>query len=427
MVDNEDQMVSSRNPNHLTRAVLFALILGIVSGQLIHGVAEDSHRSQSIETVLTLIGLGSDLFLRLIKMVIAPLVLSTLVVGIAKMGHGSHIGRLGFRTMTWFILASILSLLLGLLLVNFFSPGTMLHLPLPQTGPEALMGSTQPSFSHFVINMVPKSVMEAMSQNDILQIVVFALFMGVACSHLGPLAKPMIEVLESLGHLMLKITSYIMALAPLAVFSGVTTLVAKQGLSLLASYGVLMLEFYVGLLVLWCLLVLVGTVFLGKRVFSLLDHIRQPMLLAFGTASSESAYPILVRQLHRFGCDERIVGFVLPLGYSFNLDGSMIYMSFAVMFIAQAYGIYLTPSDQLVMMLTLMVSSKGVAGVPRASLVVISSTLTLFHIPEAGLLLLLGIDQFLDMGRSATNVLGNSLAAAVVNHWECGNKQEDRL
>jgi Na+/H+-dicarboxylate symporter len=235
---------------------------------------------------------------------------------------------------------------------------------------------------------------------------------------LGELAKPMVHSLDALSHIMLKMTSYVMRFAPFAVFAAMAAVISHQGLGVIATYGVFLAEFYLGLILLWLTLCLLGFLFIGKRMRSLLQHIREPMILAFGTASSEAAYPMLMRQLVRFGCSDRITGLVLPLGYSFNLDGSMMYMTFAVLFIAQAYGIHMPLQDQALMVLVLLFTSKGVAGVPRASLIVISATLSMFHIPEAGLLLLLGVDQILDMGRSATNVLGNSIAASVVSRWE---------
>ena len=256
-----------------------------------------------------------------------------------------------------------------------------------------------------------------MATNDILQIVVFSMFFGLSCAAIGDLAKPVVMMLDSLTHIMLKMTAYIMHYAPVAIFAAMASIVATQGIGILVVYGNFIGEFYLGLLLLCTALTSVGFIFLRIRIFSLLRHIREPMLLAFGTASSESAYPKLLQQLERFGCDEKVCGLVLPLGYSFNLDGSMMYMTFAVLFIAQAYGIDMALSDQLVMLLVLLFTSKGVAGVPRASLIVIAATLSQFKIPEAGLLLLLGIDQILDMGRSATNVFGNSIAASLISKW----------
>ncbi|MCX7098606.1 MAG: dicarboxylate/amino acid:cation symporter [Methylococcales bacterium] len=405
--------------NRQTIHVAIALLLGIIVGELLNlslgGLATpDSVLSQ----IVGVFGVLTEIFLRLVKMIIAPLVFATLVVGMAKMGDMQTVGRIGLKAMLWFFSASIASLLLGMLLVNVFEPGSALHITLPEIGTATGLPDVKPSLSTFVAHIFPKSITEAMATNEILQIVVFSIFFGLACASLGDLAKPTVKLLDSLAHIMLKITSYVMHYAPVAVFAAMASVIAQKGISVLLTYGLLIGEFYLGLLLLCLLLSGVGMLFLGARIGSLLRHIREPMLLAFGTASSESAYPKLLQQLERFGCDEKVCGLVLPLGYSFNLDGSMMYMTFAVLFIAQAYGIDMPLADQLLMLLVLLFTSKGVAGVPRASLIVIAGILSMFHIPEAGLLLLLGIDQLLDMGRSATNVLGNSIASAVVSKWE---------
>ena len=407
--------------NRQTFYVALALILGIVVGEVLNltlartvAIQENPALSQIVEIFSVL----TDIFLRLIKMIIAPLVFSTLVVGMAKMGDIQIVGRIGIKALFWFFSASLFSLLLGMLLVNVFEPGHSLHIALPVVGAETGLSSVRPTLGNFVAHIFPKSIIEAMASNEILQIVVFAIFFGLACASIGELAKPIVNFLDSLAHIMLKVTSYVMHYAPIAVFAAIASVVAQQGIGILVSYGKFIGEFYLGLFLLCCGLGLAGFIFLGRRVISLFHHIREPMLLAFGTASSESAYPKLLQQLERFGCDEKVCGLVLPLGYSFNLDGSMMYMTFAVLFIAQAYGIEMTLIDQLSMLLVLLFTSKGVAGVPKASLIVIAATLSMFDIPEAGLLLLLGIDQVLDMGRSATNVFGNSVAAAVVSKWE---------
>ena len=407
--------------NRQTFYVAIALILGIVVGEVLNltlartvAIQENPALSQIVEIFSVL----TDIFLRLIKMIIAPLVFSTLVVGMAKMGDIQIVGRIGIKALFWFFSASLFSLLLGILLVNVFEPGHSLHIALPVVGAETGLSSVRPTLGNFVAHIFPKSIIEAMASNEILQIVVFAIFFGLACASIGELAKPIVNFLDSLAHIMLKVTSYVMHYAPIAVFAAIASVVAQQGIGILVSYGKFIGEFYLGLFLLCCGLGLAGFIFLGRRVISLFHHIREPMLLAFGTASSESAYPKLLQQLERFGCDEKVCGLVLPLGYSFNLDGSMMYMTFAVLFIAQAYGIDMTLIDQLSMLLVLLFTSKGVAGVPKASLIVIAATLSMFDIPEAGLLLLLGIDQVLDMGRSATNVFGNSVAAAVVSKWE---------
>jgi Na+/H+-dicarboxylate symporter len=407
--------------NKQTFYVAIALVIGIIVGELLNLTLANSEFSTPNKTLSNTIDIFSaltDIFLRLIKMIIAPLVFSTLVVGMAKMGDIKTVGRIGIKALLWFFSASLFSLLLGMILVNVFEPGSSLHIALPAIGTETGLPQVKPTLSHFVAHIFPKSIIEAMASNEILQIVVFAMFFGLACASIGELAKPTVNLLDSLSHIMLKVTSYVMHYAPLAVFAAIASVVAQQGIGILVSYGKFIGEFYFGLLLLCGGLGSAGFIFLGRRVLSLLKHIREPMLLAFGTASSESAYPKLLQQLERFGCDEKVCGLVLPLGYSFNLDGSMMYMTFAVLFIAQAYGIDMTLSDQFIMLLVLLFTSKGVAGVPKASLLVIASTLSMFDIPEAGLLLLLGIDQVLDMGRSATNVLGNSIAAAVVSKWE---------
>src|SRR5262249_32142964 len=314
----------------------------------------------------------------------------------------------------WFITASLGSLLLGLLMVNLLRPGEALNLPLPDASASANLKVAALSFQEFVTHLVPRSAFEAMANNEILQIVVFSVFFGAAAASLGEKARAMIEWVEQLSHIILKITGYVMGLAPIAVFAAMASVVTTSGLGLLIPYGKFTFEFYFSLLILWGLLSLAGYFFLGQRVFTLLRMIREPLLLSFTTASSEAAYPKTMEQLERFGAKKKIVSFVLPLGYSFNLDGSMMYCTFAVLFIAQAYNIQLTFIQQVTMLLILMVTSKGMAGVPRASLVVIAATLATFNIPEAGLLLIMGIDQFLDMGRSATNVIGNSIATSVV-------------
>lgn len=405
--------------NRQTLYVAIALILGIIVGEVLNltlGGAESNNAvlSQFVNVFSVL----SDIFLRLVKMIIAPLVFATLVVGMAKMGDINTVGRIGIKAMLWFFSASITSLLLGMLLVNLMQPGSSLNIALPVVGAETGLANVKPSLSSFTAHIFPTSIVEAMAKNEILQIVVFSMFFGIACASLGDLARPTVKLLDSLSHIMLKVTGYVMHYAPVAVFSAMAAVIAQQGIKVLWVYGTFIAEFYFALLLLCCLLGCVGCLFLGRRMLSLIRHIREPMLLAFGTASSESAYPKLLQQLERFGCDEKVCGLVLPLGYSFNLDGSMMYMTFAVLFIAQAYGIDMPLADQLVMLLVLLFTSKGVAGVPRASLIVIAATLSMFKIPEAGLLLLLGIDQILDMGRSATNVFGNSIASALVSRWE---------
>ncbi|SDB72679.1 dicarboxylate/amino acid:cation symporter [Belnapia rosea] len=401
--------------NRLTTFILVAMVLGIAVGHLCHVLWPDPETAKAISGYISIV---TDIFLRLIKMIIAPLVFSTLVVGVAHMGDTKAVGRIGAKAMTWFIGASVVSLLLGMVLVNLLQPGANLNLPLPDAAASSGVATSSLSLKDFVAHLVPRSVFEAMAQNEILQIVVFSLFFGVACAALGERARTVVAWTEELSHVILKITGYIMGLAPLAVFASMAAIITTQGLGILVTYGKFVAEFYLGLAILWCLLAAVGFVFFGRRVFELISLVREPFLLAFSTASSEAAYPKMMEQLVRFPVSRRIVSFVLPMGYSFNLDGSMMYCTFATIFIAQAYNIELSLGQQATMLLLLMLTSKGMAGVPRASLVVIAATLATFNIPEAGLLLIIGIDQFLDMGRSATNVIGNSLATAVVGKWE---------
>ncbi|RKR83462.1 Na+/H+-dicarboxylate symporter [Mucilaginibacter gracilis] len=360
----------------------------------------------------------SDIFLRLIKMIVAPLVFTTLVVGVAKVGDINAVGRIGGKTMLWFISATLISLLLGMVLVNLYQPGSHMHIPLPDSHLGTDIKKSALSLREFVNHVVPKSFIESMANNEILQIVVFAIFFGVATAAVGEQGKVVIKAMDAIAHVIMKITGYVMKLAPLAVFGAITAIVAKQGLGILSTYAIFIGEFYSGLLLLWLIIILAGYFVLKNRVFTLVNRIKDAMLIAFGTSTSEAAYPRVLIELERFGCKDKIVSFVLPLGYSFNLDGSMMYMTFASLFIAQAYGIHLSTAQQFTMLLILMLTSKGVAGVPRASLVVIAGTIATFNIPEAGLALLIGIDPLLDMGRSATNVLGNAMATAVVSKWE---------
>jgi Na+/H+-dicarboxylate symporter len=399
----------------LTTVIFIGMVLGVLVGYVCHITWPDPQTDAAISGYISLM---TDIFLRLIKMIIAPLVFSTLVVGVAHMGDTKAIGRIGVKAMLWFVCASLTSLLLGLILVNILRPGDNLNLPLPDVNASTNLKVASLSLKEFVTHLVPKSAVEAMANNEILQIVVFSLFFGVAAAALGERAKGLIDVIDQVAQVILKVTGYIMGLAPLAVFAAVAATVTTQGLGILVTYGKFMGEFYFGLVLLWGLLILAGFVFLGPSTTRLISLIREPFLLAFSTASSEAAYPVTMAQLEKLPVSKKIISFVLPMGYSFNLDGSMMYCTFATIFIAQAYNIQLNAAQQITMLLVLMLTSKGMAGVPRASLVVIAATLVSFNLPEAGLLLIIGIDQFLDMGRSATNVIGNSLATAVVAKWE---------
>ena len=395
--------------------ILVAMLLGIAIGYLVYLEFPDKQVAAQIAGYISIV---SDVFLRLIKMLIAPLVFSTLVVGIAHMGTASSVGRVFGKSLAWFFTASLVSLVLGLVMANLLQPGLNLGLPLPDIGASANLATAKFTVKDFVSHLVPKSFAEAMANNEILQIVVFSMFFGVALASLGDKAKTLVAGIEELSHAMLVITGYVMKLAPLAVMAAMAATVAVNGLEILVKFAVFMGDFYLGLFLLWAVLIGAGLLFLGPRVFKLLVLIKEAFLLSFATASSEAAYPKILDALDRFGVRRKISSFVMPMGYSFNLDGSMMYCTFAVLFIAQAYGIHLPLSTQVTMLLILMLTSKGMAGVPRASLVVIAATLNQFNIPEAGLLLILGVDTFLDMGRSATNAVGNSIATAVVAKWE---------
>ena len=403
---------SARGSNRLTVIIVVALLVGSATGYGVHQMLP-AHAAGFAERAALL----PFVFLRLVKMIIAPLVFATLTVGIGRMGDVVTVGRVGGKALAWFVFASLISLTLGLVLVTWFEPGKVMHLVPPVESSTGVAASAL-SLKGFIEHTIPASVIDAMAKNEILQIVVFAVFFGTAMAALGARSHLLADVLDVVGHVMLKVTSYVMLLAPLAVFGALASTVAKEGLHIMAVYGVFMAEFYASLLILWAVLIGLGALFLGPRVWRLIRRLREPLLLAFSTASSEAAYPKTLEEVERFGASNRIASFVLPLGYSFNLDGSMMYCTFAVMFIAQVYGIELALSQQIAMLAILMLTSKGIAGVPRASLVVIAATLAQFNIPEAGLLLLLGIDHFLDMGRSATNVIGNSIATALVSKWE---------
>jgi Na+/H+-dicarboxylate symporter len=400
----------------LTWYILGGMILGVIVGYAVHiGLPQDNVWFEYATKTFKLL---SDIFLNLIKLLVAPLILSTIVVGIAHMGDSSALGRIGFRAISWFIIASFISIGLGLLMVNLFQPGVGAPVDTVANAAASIGEVKKLDFWEFLLSIFPKNAFEAMATNNILQILVFALFAGVALSAMGEKGAPLVRGADALAEMMLQITHYVMRYAPIAVFGALAKVVATNGLGILATYAELVFEFYLSLMILWVILLSMGAVFLGKRIWTLIRYIREPMLIAFSTASSEAALPKLFEQLDRFGVPRRISGFMLPLGYSFNLDGSMMYMSFATIFIAQAYGLDLSISTQILILLTLMISSKGVAAVPRASLVVITGTLAMFDLPVEGVALILAIDQFLDMGRTATNVVGNAVATSVITKWE---------
>ncbi|NMG74946.1 dicarboxylate/amino acid:cation symporter [Aromatoleum diolicum] len=402
--------------NKLTTWIFIALVLGIVVGYVCNTTAPDAAAAKETASYFSAL---ADIFLRMVKMIIAPLVFATLVSGIASLGDTKAVGRIGLKAMGWFVTASFVSLVLGLLWANLLQPGHSLNLPLPDAGAVTNLKTASLNFKDFIVNVFPKSVFDAMATNSVLQIVIFSLFFGFALSSLkDATGKAMVCTIEELVHVMIRITDYVMLFAPIGVFAAVAAAITVQGLGVLSTYATLIGSFYLGLASLWLVLIGVGYFILKGRVFTLLGLVKEPTVIAFSTASSEAAYPKTMEQLEKFGVKDEVTGFVLPMGYAFNLDGSMMYQAFAMIFIAQVYGIEMSFMTQVSMLLVLMVSSKGMAGVSRASLVVVAATLPMFNLPEAGLLLIMGIDVFLDMGRTATNVIGNSLATAVIAKWE---------
>lgn len=405
-----------KGQNKLFIAIIIALLLGVGIGGVVHVNYPDS--AEPFSKNIKLLG---TVFIRLVQMIIAPLVFTTLVVGIAKMSDIKMIGRVGTKAMLWFISASLVSLFIGLMLVNWLEPGHVTKLPIQDvaSADELLKSSKSFSMEDFVKHMIPKSLFEAFATNEVLQIVVFAVMFGVALANLGEeYSKPVVKLFDIIAHAILKMVGYIMWFAPLGVLGAIAAVVATNGFEIFKVYAIYLRDFFFAIAVLWLILLLVGYLILGNRLFDLLKRIKEPLLIAFSTTSSEAVFPKLVEELEKFGCNSRVVSFILPLGYSFNLDGSMMYMTFASIFIAQIYGIEMTLGQQITMLLVLMLTSKGIAGVPRASLVIIVATCSMFGIPPEGIALILPIDHFCDMGRSMTNVLGNTLATSAVSKWE---------
>lgn len=408
----------------MTLYIIIAMIIGGVIGYLAYVYMSKPH----IEQLVTYGKLLTTLFLRLVQMVIAPLVFCTLTVGIAKLGDLKSVGRIGGKAMLWFVTASIISLFIGLIIVHIAKPGTGFNLTGTDPGDVKDIISNTQEFSavNFINHLVPKSLIDAMATNEILQIVVFAVFFGVALASLGKKSQSVVKALDTFSEAILVMVGYVMYAAPLGVLGSIAATMAVNGPGIFWFYGKYLLWFLVAILILWALMLLVGYIILRKRLIPLIKCIIQPMIIAFSTTSSEAVFPVLTEELEKFGCKNRIVSFVLPLGYSFNLDGSMINMTFASMAIAQAYGIHMDIGTQITMLFVLMLTSKGIAGVPRASLVVVAATLAMFKIPPEGIALILPIDHFCDMLRSMTNVVGNALSTAAVSKWE-GQLDEPRL
>lgn len=408
---------------NLTFQILIAMFFGAILGVVIH----NSIPPEATQSFSTKIKMLATVFIRLVQMIISPLVFTTLVVGIAKLGDVKAVGRIGIKSLLWFFTASFLSLLLGMFFINILQPGVGLNLSNVDLASvsEVTAKTKNISFENFIEHIVPKSIFEAMATNEILQIVIFSIFFGLAAASLGDYVKPVVSALEKTSHIILKMVNYVMKFAPIGVFGAIAGVFAVRDFEELAfTYFKFFASFLVGISSIWIVLILVGYIFLKSRMTVLLKRIISPLIIAFGTTSSEAVFPKLTEELERFGVKDRIVSFMLPLGYSFNLDGSMMYMTFASIFIAQAYGIDLDLGTQMSMLLVLMLTSKGIAGVPRASLVVVAATCGMFDIPIEGIALILPIDHFCDMFRSATNVLGNALAASVIGKWEEHNENE---
>ncbi|HWF85533.1 MAG TPA: cation:dicarboxylase symporter family transporter [Vicinamibacterales bacterium] len=395
----------SRMPG-LTTQIFIGLLLGIVVGYLWPGFG------LAVKPL-------ADAFLRMIKMIIAPLIFATLVVGIAGTGDLKTMGRIGLKAIVYFEIATTVALFVGLALVNVFKPGAGLTMPIGgNESAVAAMAQNQQHAWDIFLHLFPTSVIDAMARGDILQLVVFSIFFGIALAAVGAKGRPLVELLESTAQVMFKFTAYVMAFAPIGVFAAIAATVGGKGLGILLTLGKLVVLMYTGLAVV-ILVVVAGTAILIRvPFFTFLKAVREPFLIAFTTASSEAALPSALTLMERFGVPNHIVAFVLPTGYSFNLTGTTLYLSLASVFVAQLAGVPMTFGQQLVMMLTLMLTSKGVAGVPRAALVVLTATLTQFGLPLEGAAILLGIDQIMDMGRTAVNVMGNCIATVVVARWE---------
>jgi len=399
----------------LTLLVFLATLLGAGFGLACHSLIHDPATAAAIAQGL---GLVTTIFLRAVKMLIAPLVLATLISGVGRMGDAGDIGRVALRAMSWFIIASLVSLAIGLGMVEAIGPGLGLHLQ-AGTGVAAGLKAAPMSVTAFLTNLVPTSIMDAMARNEVLQIVIFSLIAGIALSRLGEKGKHLLSVMEQLANLVLQMAMFVMNLAPIAVFAAVAATLAEGGVEIIGKYASYVGGFYLALALLWLALMAAGAAVLGvARQKMLMKAIREPALIALATTSSESAYPVLLYKLEQIGVSNRIASFVLPLGYSFNLIGSMCYCTFAALFIAQAYDVPLSSLQITQLLFLIFIASKGIANVPRASLVVVVSLLPYFHLPEAGALLILGVDHFMDMGRTCTNTVATAIAAASVAKWE---------
>ncbi len=390
----------------LTAWIFIAMVVGVVIGLVAPGFAVQ-------------LSPISNIFLRLIKSIVAPLLLGTLVAGMAGAGSVKIMGRIGIKALVYFEVATTLALFIGLGCVNLIRPGVGLQVA--ATAAPQLAQTHPPTFAEVLEHSFPTSLIDSMARGDVLQVVVFCFLFGAACATLGAKARPVVEFCESLSEVMFKYTAYVMYLAPLGVGAAMAGTIGKNGVGVMLNLGKLLLTVY-GALILFVVLVLGSALVIARiPIGRFVSAVKEPFVLAFSTASSESALPKALENMEAFGVPKHIVGFVLPAGYSFNLDGSTLYLSAAAIFVAQAAGVEMPWSQQLMMLLTLMLTSKGVAAVPRASLVILAGTLATFNLPVAGIGVILGIDALLDMARTSVNVLGNCVASAVVARWEGHN------
>jgi Na+/H+-dicarboxylate symporter len=402
----------------LTKQILISLPIGAAAGWAIHHWLDADPAAK--ESVIQWVRVVSRLFLGLIKLLIAPLLFSTLVVGIAGAGDLKVVGRIGLRAMIWFTSATLLALVIGLFAVNLVRPGDGINLPAEQSkeAREIAANAAKMTAQDHLVSVVPTSIVRAMADNEVLQIVVFALLFSLAVAAIGERGRPIVQFCEALSETMFKFTGFVMKFAPYGVGAAITVTVAKEGPGVLRNLALLVLTLY-GALVVFILAVLLPAALIAKvPIVKFLKAVREPAMLAFTTTSSESAFPKALENMERLGVPRRIVSFVLPLGYSFNLDGSTLYLSLASIFVAQAANHPLTVGQQIALLATLMLSSKGLAAVPRASLVVLAGTLAQFGLPLEGVAVILGVDELMDMARTATNVIGNCLATCVVARWE---------
>lgn len=393
----------------LTLWILIALVAGIIVGAV---APEFAVRMHPLATI----------FLRMVKMIIAPLLFATLVVGIAGHGDVKKIGRVGVKTIVYFEVVTTIALCIGLIVANFTNPGvgTKLTASLPHLDEISQVSSSicHNSFSEFFTNMFPTSVVQAMAEGNLLQIVVFSIFFALAICTIGKKAKPVMDLLNSVCQIMFKFTEFVMVFAPIGIFGAISYTVGSNGITVLKNYAKIIFSLYFALFIFVILVLFIACKIVGISLKSLIRAIEEPALLAFTTASSEAALPKAMEIMEKFGVPKSIVGFVMPTGYTFNLDGSTLYLAIAIIFCAQIAGIHLAIEQQLIIMFALMVTSKGIAGVPRVALIVLAGTLTSFQIPILGVAILLGIDQLLDMGRTTVNLIGNCVATVVIARWE---------